>query len=83
MYNMDQRKVILYIAQSIDGYIATKEDSVDWLFKFEGEGDNGYSAFYEKVDTVLIGKRTYDWIMENTEGKFPYEGKAAYLSLSL
>lgn len=79
MYNMNQRKVILYIAQSIDGYIATKEDSVDWLFKFEGESDNGYSAFYEKVDTVLIGKRTYDWIMENTEGKFPYESKAAYV----
>lgn len=76
---MNKRKVILYIAQGLDGYIATKEDSVDWLFKFEGEGDNGYSEFYDTVDTVFLGKRTYDWIMSNSEDGYPYKNKAGYV----
>ena len=76
---MNQRKVILYIAQSVDGYIATKEDSVDWLFKFEGESDNGYTGFYDTVDTVFLGNRTYDWIMENSEDGYPYKDKAGYV----
>lgn len=75
----NQRKLILFIATSLDGYIATKSDSLDWLFKVEGEGDNGYSAFYETVDTILMGKRTYDWIMKNGTGEFPYKDKECYV----
>ncbi|WP_186673869.1 dihydrofolate reductase family protein [Sporosarcina sp. BP05] len=74
-----QRKIVLFIAQSLDGYIATKNDSLDWLFKVEGEGDNGYSEFFETVDTILIGKRTYDWIMEQEKGQFPYQNKDCYI----
>lgn len=74
-----QRKLVLFIAQSLDGYIATKDDSLDWLFKVEGEGDNGYSKFFETVDTVLMGKRTYDWVMEQGKGQFPYSNKDSYV----
>ena len=42
-----KRSVILYIAASLDGYIATEDDSLEWLFRVEGEGDNGYGAFYD------------------------------------
>lgn len=73
------RKIVLFIAQSLDGYIATKEDSLDWLFNVEGEGDNGYSEFIDTVDTILIGKRTYDWIMKHENGKFPYRNKKCYV----
>jgi len=76
---MDERKLVLYIAQSLDGYIATKDDSLEWLFHVEGEGDNGYSDFYETVDTILIGNRTYDWIMDYEKGNFPYKGKECYV----
>lgn len=76
---MKQRKIVLFIAQSLDGYIATKDDSLDWLFKVEGEGDNGISEFYETVDTVLLGKRTYDWIMDYEKGQFPYKDKDCYV----
>jgi len=48
-------------------------------FKVEGEGDNGYSDFYERIDTVLIGKRTYDWVMEQEKGEFPYPDKDCYV----
>lgn len=74
-----ERNVILYIAQSLDGYIATDDESLEWLLRVEGEGDNGYSAFYETVDTIVMGRRTYDWIMREEKGRFPYEGKKCYV----
>lgn len=74
-----QRNTVVFIAASLDGYIATKEDSLDWLFKVEGEGDNGFSDFYNTVDTILMGKRTYDWIVSHEMGEFPYKNKACYV----
>lgn len=76
---MGQRKLVLYIASSLDGYIATNEHNLDWLFSVEGEGDNGYSKFYEIIDTILIGRVTYDWIIEHENGGFPYKGKECYV----
>lgn len=74
-----KRKLVLYIAASLDGYIATENDSLEWLFQVEGEGDNGYSEFYNTVDTILIGRRTYDWIVEKEKGDFPYKNKKCYV----
>ena len=74
-----RRNLVLFIASSLDGYIATKDESLEWLFKVEGEGDNGYSDFYETVDTVLMGKRTYDWVMEQEIEEFPYKNKECYV----
>ncbi len=76
---LEKRKLFLYIAASLDGYIATEDDSLEWLFKTEGEGDNGYSDFYNTVDTILIGRRTYDWIIEEEKGNFPYKDKECYV----
>lgn len=73
------RKVVLFIATSLDGYIATNEESLDWLFQVEGEGDNGYSEFYETVDTILMGRRTFDWVMNQVNGQFPYVGKESFV----
>lgn len=75
---MQKRNLILFIAASLDGYIATKEELLDWLFSVEGEGDNGYSEFYETVDTVLMGKKTYDWVIDHAED-FPYQNKTCYV----
>ena len=74
-----KRKVVVFIATSLDGYIATEEDSLDWLFKVEGEGDNGYSEFYNTIDTVILGRRTYDWIMDVEKENFPYKDKNCYV----
>ncbi len=73
------RKVVLYIAASLDGYIATKEDSLEWLFQTEGEGDNGYLEFIEHVDTVIMGRRTYDWIIDVEGDNFPYKDKQCFV----
>ncbi|WKA55045.1 dihydrofolate reductase family protein [Planococcus shixiaomingii] len=75
----NQRKIICYIAISLDGYIATKDDSLDWLFKVEGEGDAGYAEFMKNIDTVVMGRRTYDWVMEAEGGKPPYPDKETYV----
>lgn len=72
------RKVILYIATSLDGYIAKEDGSVDWLTEESPDiSENaGYSAFLERVDTILMGYRTYRQIAaELSPGKWPYEGK--------
>jgi len=73
------RKVVLYIATSLDGYIAGVNDSLEWLFRVEGEGDNGYSEFYETVDTILMGRKTYEQILVLEKGKFPYQNKKCYV----
>ncbi|WP_311315392.1 dihydrofolate reductase [Neobacillus mesonae] len=41
----------------------------------EGEDDNGFSEFYDTVETVLMGRRTYDWVMKQDLKKFPYKNK--------
>ncbi len=73
------RKIVLYIAMSLDGYIATKDDDLEWLFKTEGDGDNGYSEFYDTIDTIILGRRTYDWILNHENDNFPYETKQCYV----
>lgn len=75
----DKRKFVCYIAESLDGYIATEDDSLNWLFKVEGEGDEGYAEFMETIDTVVMGRRTYDWVMEMEKGEYPYEGLKSYI----
>lgn len=76
----ESRKVVLFIATSLDGYIATKEESLEWLFQVEGEGDNGTSEFFDTIDTVLMGKTTYDWIMEHEgDSSWPYSDKNCFV----
>ncbi|WP_373895162.1 dihydrofolate reductase family protein [Virgibacillus sp. CBA3643] len=74
-----KRNLVLFIATSLDGYIATKDESLEWLFKVEGEGDNGFTEFYETVDTVLMGEKTFDWVMKQDIKEFPYKDKECYV----
>lgn len=58
------RKVILYIAISLDGFIAKPDGDISFLSVVEQEGeDYGYSAFFESVDTVILGRKTYDKVL--------------------
>ena len=71
--------VKLFIASTLDGYIATKEESLQWLFDVEGEGDNGYGAFYSDIGTIIMGKKTYDWLEKEQAGQWPYSDKTSYI----
>jgi len=66
------RKIKLFIASSLDGHIAKEDGSVDWLPQNE---DSGYDNFYKSIDTVLMGKKTYEQIL--TFGKFPYKDRTS------
>lgn len=61
------RKIILYIASSLDGYIARKDHSIDWLFT---DQDYGYKEFYTSIDTALMGRKTYDEMLKMEGGNF-------------
>ncbi|WP_342511984.1 dihydrofolate reductase family protein [Sporosarcina sp. FSL K6-1522] len=76
------RKILLFIATSLDGFIAKEDDGLQWLYDTKEEGDNGYSEMYETIDTTIMGKRTYDYVMEQTE-TFPYPDKKCYVFTTL
>ncbi|ESU27123.1 dihydrofolate reductase family protein [Flavobacterium limnosediminis JC2902] len=58
-----ERKVILYIATSLDGYIAKPNDDLSFLSIVEKDGeDYGYADFIKSVDTIILGRKTYDWV---------------------
>ena len=69
------RKLILYIASSIDGYIAGPKGELDWLFT---DQDYGYNKFISSVDTVLVGRKTYDDALKMGM-KDPFPGKVTYV----
>lgn len=73
------RKLILYIAMSLDGYIAGPEDNLDFLscVQIPGE-DYGYSAFNSQVDTLIWGRKTYDKML-SFGIDFPHKDKKCYV----
>jgi dihydrofolate reductase len=67
----------VYIATSLDGFIAREDGSIDWLMEANttvpaGE-DCGYSAFMSTVDVLIMGRRTYEQVA--TFEPWPYEGR--------
>jgi dihydrofolate reductase len=59
-----QRKVVLYIAMSLDGFIAKNDGDISFLSVVEQKGqDYGYAGFVKTVDTVIWGRKTYDKIL--------------------
>ena len=57
---MSDRKIIVSIATSADGYIARSDGSVDWLNRPRTAGDYGMAEFFKSIDTILWGRKTYD-----------------------
>lgn len=68
------RKLTYFVACSMDGFIAAPGGRIDWLFT---DQDYGYAAFYSQVDTLLMGRKTYDLCMGFPE--YPYPNKRAFV----
>jgi dihydrofolate reductase len=58
-----KRKIIVYIATSADGYIARPDGDVEWLNRRPDTVDYGMTRFYRTIDTILWGRKTYDWAL--------------------
>lgn len=73
------RKVIVYIAVSLDGYIAQEDGNIDWLSMVEVPGeDYGYATFYETIDTVVMGRKTYEKVL-SFGIPYPHSQKQNYI----
>lgn len=77
------RKIILYIATSLNGYIAKLDGSVDWLEDVPNphNEDYGYADFQNSIDTTIQGNNTYKQILD-WEIEFPYKNKLNYVITS-
>lgn len=78
------RKNIVYIGTSLDGYIADKEGKLDWLeiIPIPDGNDLGYSRFMENIDALVMGRNTYDVVL-GFDIPWPYTKPVFVLSNSL
>jgi dihydrofolate reductase len=83
------RKVILFIASSLDGFIARKDGRIDWLPGSDVEGskevediteEHGYGELMDRIDTLIMGRKTYEQVL--TFGDWPYSDKKSYVCTS-
>jgi dihydrofolate reductase len=58
------RRIIAYLATSADGYIARPDGDVAWLDRPRTAGDYGMAEFYRSIDTIVWGRKTYDFAVQ-------------------
>ncbi|GAB4149080.1 MAG: dihydrofolate reductase family protein [Patescibacteria group bacterium] len=72
-------KVILYIAVTVDGYIADKDGGVDWLQEFQvSKYDYGFEDFYADIGSIVMGSITYEQVL-SFGVEWPYSGVKTYV----
>ena len=75
---MSRPRISVFIARSVDGYIATDDDSLDWLMAAGVEGeDYGFDSFLTDVDVVAMGRSTYEFIKDFPE--LPYGNRPVHV----
>ena len=69
-----------YTACSLDGFIATEDDSLEWLFALGDVNDTSYPRFIQEVGALAMGSATYEWMLQHvvrpgspTPGAWPYQ----------
>lgn len=69
-----------YTATSLDGFIATADDSLEWLFALGDPEEATYPAFIKEIGALAMGSATYEWILRHglkpeadSPAKWPYE----------
>jgi dihydrofolate reductase len=68
-------RTVYYTAVTLDGFLATDDDSLDWLFTRQQDKDGalGYDAFFANVGAMVMGSTTYEWVLAHEAGKpWPY-----------
>jgi len=74
-----KRRLQIYIALSLDGYIARPDGDLDWLSSVQIEGeDYGYADFIATIDAVIVGRKSYDKVL-SMGVEFPHLDKECYV----
>ncbi len=70
-----------FVASSLDGFIATSDDNLDWLLQFDGfaGGKESYDAFMADVGCIVMGGATYAWLRQHEPGNWPYPGTPCWV----
>jgi dihydrofolate reductase len=73
-------KTTVYIATSLDGFIARKDGNLDWMLNIENptNEDYGYADFMSTIDAIVMGRGTFEKVL--TFSSWPYEQKVFVLS---
>ncbi len=68
-------KTQYYTASSIDGFIADQDNSLRWMLSrdVDHDGPMGYSGFISEVGSLAMGATTYQWLLDNLNGPWPYK----------
>jgi dihydrofolate reductase len=69
-------KISVYIATSLDGFIARKDGNIDWLIEADdsgGDDDFGFKEFFDTTDCLVMGRNTMEKVL--SFGEWPYEDK--------
>lgn len=61
-------KTQYYTAASLDGFIATSDDSLDWLFSLGDVAETSYGSFIAGVGAIAMGSVTYEWVLRHAVG---------------
>lgn len=74
---------IVYIATSLDGFIARKDGNIDWLMESPNpdNSDYGFSSFMDRIDGILMGRSTFETV--SGFGQWPYTKPVFVLSSSM
>jgi dihydrofolate reductase len=73
-------KASVYVATSLDGFIAREDGAIDWLPGLSAEEDYGYGRFMKSVDALVLGRKTYETALGL--GPWPYKKPVVVLSRS-
>ena len=68
------RPIVYFVASSLDGFIARPDGGIDWLFH---DQDYGFTAFLDEIDTVVMGRKTYEKSL--TLGESPFQQKRHFI----
>jgi dihydrofolate reductase len=60
-------KTQYYTASSLDGFIATEDDSLDWLFPLGDVNETSYPSFIAEVGALAMGSTTYEWMLRHSD----------------
>ncbi|MDN4639717.1 dihydrofolate reductase family protein [Agreia sp. PsM10] len=62
-----------YVASSLDGFIADSDNRIDWLLRFgTADFDDGYQRFLAGIGAIVMGSRTYEFLLSESMSEWPY-----------